>query len=98
MSTNEFDTLSGQTGCISVILYIECTGQEEAATDNTHEARHVQCKLQAGVVRHKISVTKMQQETVCDLRHMHTYHPRHQHERQHLTLCIHLNVGLHMPV
>jgi len=72
-STNIFDTLSGQTGCLPVILNIDCSGQEEASADNTHKAGHIQCKLQAGIVRHKVFVTKMQQETVCNLQCINTH-------------------------
>jgi len=41
------------------MINMDCSAEEEATATNTHEACHVQRKLQARIVRHVIFVTKV---------------------------------------
>jgi len=62
------------------MLNMDCTAKKEATATNAHEARHVQCKLKAGIVRHKIFMTKVLQKAICYLQciNTHDYQPQQQ--------------------
>ena len=53
--------------------------KEESTTTNAHKARHVQCKLQAGIVCHIIFMTKVLQEAISNLQciNINGYKPQH---------------------
>jgi len=89
INQTQFDTVCGQSGGLPVILNIDCSGQEESAAENTHETRHVQCKLKAGIVRHKIFVTKMREEAIGNLQYTNTdgHQPQHQQDIHLLMSC-----------